>query len=657
MNTRCFRLIFSHVRRQWVAVGENVRRGRTPGCGRSARRRAPSRSSASVPRGNALRPLSAALICASVLSVLGFPITASAQIVATPGPHAPGVGVTPNGLPLVNITTPSPAGVSQNQYQQFDVPTQGAVLNNSRTIVQTQMGGLVPGNPNLTGAPARIIVNQVTGTLPSSLAGYLEVAGNRAEVIISNPNGLTCDGCGFINTSRGVLTTGLPVFGGSGSLEAFRVTDGRLRITGAGLNAGNLEHAALLARAVEVNAAVHAQQLDVIAGLNDIDAATFGINGSHTSTSGTPSFALDLSRLGGMYAGKIRLIGTEAGVGVNLDGQVTANQGPLVLNSAGWLQIGGKVQAHQDIHAKAAGDLSISGEVLANGQLTLGTAQNLLSSGSLRGARDVTLDAGGTWRHTGTVSTGQHLAVDAASIASSGVMAAGANADGTQAGTGHMSLSSAGLLQAGGSHTATGDIRWLAGTIDLTGATSTTLRGLQLSARVGNVTMTRATTQVGGITRITAKRDVIHDGATLKTSGLFVDGARLSNHTGRILQWGASSPLRITLSGPLSNREGQIHANSTELLLTSSEIDNTAGKIEHAGAGSFRLVTGTVENEGGTFATNGAMFIDAGGWRNDRGTLTAKQSLTAGIRGQLTNTTGLIQTGGLLSLKADGCWR
>jgi filamentous hemagglutinin len=589
----------------------------------------------------------------SALVALGFPITASAQIVATPGPHAPGVSVTPNGLPLVNITTPSAAGVSQNQYQQFDVPTQGAILNNSRTIVQTQMGGLVPGNPNLTGAPARIIVNQVTGTLPSSLAGYLEVAGHRAEVIISNPNGLTCDGCGFINTSRGVLTTGLPVFGGSGSLEAFRVTDGRLRITGGGLNAGNLEHAALLARAVEVNAAVHAQQLDVIAGLNDIDAATFGINNSRTSSnSGAPSFALDLSRLGGMYAGKIRLIGTEAGVGVNLDGQVTANQGALVLSSAGWLQVGGKLQAREDIHAKAAGNLSISGDVLADGALALSTARNLFSAGSLRGARDLKLDAGGAWRHTGTVSAGQHLAADAASIASSGVMAAGANADGTPAGTGHISLSTGGLLQAGGTHTATGDIRWLADAIDLTGSTSTALLGLQMRARVGAVTMTRATTQAGGTTRIAAKRDVIHDGATLKTSGLFVEGARLSNHKGRILQWGASSPLRMTLSGALSNREGQIHANSTDLLLTSGQFDNTAGKIEHAGTGTFRLVTGAVENVGGTFATNGAMVIDATDWRNDRGTLSAKQSLSAEVRGQLTNTAGLMQTGGLFSLKA-----
>ncbi|VVE37841.1 hemagglutinin repeat-containing protein [Pandoraea terrigena] len=650
MNTRCFRLIFSHVQRQWVAVGENVRRGQTPGCGRSSRRRQPGSAHAVAPRQRDLRPLWSALLPA--LLAFGFPITAASQIVATPGPHAPGVGTTPNGLPLVNITTPSASGVSQNQYQQFDVPTQGAILNNSRTIVQTQIGGLVPGNPNLTGAPARIIVNQVTGTLPSSLAGYLEVAGHRAEVIVSNPNGLTCDGCGFINTARGVLTTGLPVFGGSGSLDAFRVTGGRVQITGQGLNASNLTHAALLARAVEVNAAVHAQQLDVIAGLNDIDASTFGVTRSATATSGAPSFALDVSRLGGMYAGKIRLIGTEVGVGVNLHGHVTASQGSLVLNSAGQLQIGGRLHAREDLSATAAGDLSIGGETVADGALALRSSRDLVSSGTLRGARDVKLDVGSTWRHTGTVSAGRHLIADAAAMASSGAMAAGANADGTRGETGNLSLTTAGRMQAGGTHSATGDIAVIGGALDFTGATSTTLRRLRMRARSGAITLARATTQVGGATQITAHHDVIHDGATLRTSGLVVDASGLSNRGGRISQWGVS-PFRLSLSGLLSNREGQIHANGSHFSLTSGHIDNTSGRIEHAGMGDLRLASGRVENTRGTLATNGTLSIDASAWRNDHGTVSAKRLLTAGIRGQVTNTGGLMQSGGLLSLRAD----
>ena len=69
---------------------------------------------------------------------------ATAQIVSdrgAPGTQRPTVLVAPNGVPLVNIQTPSAAGVSRNSYSQFDVQRNGAILNNSRTSAQTQLGG------------------------------------------------------------------------------------------------------------------------------------------------------------------------------------------------------------------------------------------------------------------------------------------------------------------------------------------------------------------------------------------------------------------------------------------------------------------------------------------------------------------------------------
>ncbi|WP_155401664.1 filamentous hemagglutinin N-terminal domain-containing protein, partial [Ralstonia solanacearum] len=43
-------------------------------------------------------------------------------------------------------------------------------------------------------------------TQPSTLQGYLEVAGPRAEVVIANPNGILVNGGGVFNNSRGALT-------------------------------------------------------------------------------------------------------------------------------------------------------------------------------------------------------------------------------------------------------------------------------------------------------------------------------------------------------------------------------------------------------------------------------------------------------------------
>lgn len=73
-----------------------------------------------------------------------MPMASSAQIVPS-GAHAPGVISTANGLPQVNVNKPSAGGVSLNTYSQFDVQQPGAILNNSPTIVNTQLAGAVVG--------------------------------------------------------------------------------------------------------------------------------------------------------------------------------------------------------------------------------------------------------------------------------------------------------------------------------------------------------------------------------------------------------------------------------------------------------------------------------------------------------------------------------
>ncbi len=83
---------------------------------------------------------------------------AHADIVAdhgAPPGQQPGVINSANGVPQVNIQTPSAAGVSRNTYSQFDVNQQGAILNNSRNSVQTQLGGWIDGNQNLANGTAR----------------------------------------------------------------------------------------------------------------------------------------------------------------------------------------------------------------------------------------------------------------------------------------------------------------------------------------------------------------------------------------------------------------------------------------------------------------------------------------------------------------------
>ena len=75
-------------------------------------------------------------------------------------------------MPLVTIQSPSAGGVSRNQYQQFDIDHQGAILNNASAPVQTQLGGWIQGNPHLAGGSAQVILNEVNSAHPSQLRGY-----------------------------------------------------------------------------------------------------------------------------------------------------------------------------------------------------------------------------------------------------------------------------------------------------------------------------------------------------------------------------------------------------------------------------------------------------------------------------------------------------
>ena len=41
---------------------------------------------------------------------------------------------------------------------------------------------------------------------PAAGFSYVEVAGKKADVVIANPSGIQCDGCGVINAGRTTLT-------------------------------------------------------------------------------------------------------------------------------------------------------------------------------------------------------------------------------------------------------------------------------------------------------------------------------------------------------------------------------------------------------------------------------------------------------------------
>lgn len=267
------------------------------------------------------------------------------------------VYVAPNGVSVVNIANPNAAGLSHNQYTQFNVDARGLVLNNgdaSQVTRQSQLAGQTLANVNLS-SQATVILNEVVSANRSVLAGFTEVLGGRADVIVANPFGITCNGCGFINTERAALTTGTPNFGAGGTLDGFIVNRGDVRISGTGLNASGQGYFDIVARAVAVDGQVNGRTLSVVTGANDWNYASGSATPIEAAASAS-GYAFDSTVLGGLYAERIRIFANDAGVGVRIAGDVAATGDDFWINANGRIELKGSVSAQRDLNIRYAGD-------------------------------------------------------------------------------------------------------------------------------------------------------------------------------------------------------------------------------------------------------------------------------------------------------------
>lgn len=360
--------------------------------------------------------LSFGVFVASQSMVLAAPIMPDNNAIVT---ERPLVQETANQIPLVNVTAPTNGGVSMNKYDQFNVEKQGAILNNSYVTSKTELAGYVQGNSNMVNGTAKVIVNQVTSDTPTSMNGYLEVAGQKASVVVANPNGITVNGGGFLNTEHAVLTTGRAELDGAGNLQNYRVEQGKVSIEGKGLDGKRADSVSILARTVDVNAGVWANKLNTRTGQNHIDANNLKATALESSTIETkPTIGLDVAAVGGMYANHITMVGTEAGVGVNLNGVVAGTQSVSV-DANGHLSVNGTLQSDTSLVVKA-NSIKNTKTIASGGELGLETKE-LTNTG-----------------HITSVKNG-HIKVEE-TLTNKNTMAAGANTQGAVTGNGSLSV-------------------------------------------------------------------------------------------------------------------------------------------------------------------------------------------------------------------------
>jgi len=463
------------------------------------------------------RLIAATLIALQILTPMLVSGHAAAQQI-NPDRNAPGqrpvVNVGANGVPIVQIAPPSNAGVSRNRFTDYNVSSNGLILNNSGADTQTQLGGWVSGNPMLGNSSARTILNEVTGSTTSRLDGYTEVAGNRANVIVANPNGITCNGCGFVNVGRATLTTGTPQFDANGGVSGFNVQRGQINIEGSGLFARSQDQVDLISCSLRINAEIWANKLEVVTGANQVDYES-GHATAQQPTEAAPPVSIDVSQLGGMYANSIRMIGTETGVGVNSAGTISALTGDLEINSAGDVHITGQLQAKANINLQSGQNIGNAGSVYAEGNAIIGAAGQLQNSGLL--------------------IAGNVLQAQAASVHNSGAIAAGIDDQGKIVRAGDVVMAAGNDLQNSG--------QILAGNRVIVSADSATLDQGSINARQVAVTTIGALSNrnaviAGDDVALTSGGRLDNIGGQIQSQSLTLNALSIDNTGGVLLQSG-----------------------------------------------------------------------------------------------------------------------
>ncbi|NVN02093.1 two-partner secretion domain-containing protein [Asaia spathodeae] len=602
-----------------------------------------------------------------------FPAIASAQQAAPsividnhtmPSAPAPNLDRTANGVQQLNIATPNGAGLSHNMFTEYGVEQKGLILNNATKAAQTQLGGYVYGNANLNGTSAKVILNEVTGPHASQMLGTTEVAGQSANVVVANPNGITCNGCGFVNTSRVTLASGHSEIDTTGKLAALKVQDGYVAFEGQGGNFTAVPVLDILSRRVTFNAQVNAQKARLVVGQNRIDYKTGQVHPLDKDGSPAPAFAIDSTALGGLYAGQISMLVNEAGAGVRVNGTMAANAGDMTLTADGQLVLNGKMSASGRVEM-AAGETQQAGSIQSGASTQLTSTGAITQAGQIDSQQGIALSAT-TMRNTGSLKAAGGAGIRIAArndvrnsgtlAASGGALSASAQSIGNETG-GVLAAQGQLDLQSAGDIANSGQIASQGSSVALRANGRFSQSGGELAAQGGALSITANAIANDETSRI-ASRDATHFTATqFGNAGSIIAGQDLSFENSLSLA-NSGNIQAYSLSGAalqsLSN-SGTIQAVSGVMSFSVQTALRNSGTLYGATGATIRA-GGALDNSDGQIGSgNGAVSVTAGSVANNRGMIIASSgALGLTVSGDIDNSDGTLSAkGGPLSVSAQ----
>ncbi|NEV81094.1 MULTISPECIES: filamentous hemagglutinin N-terminal domain-containing protein [Enterobacter] len=561
--------------------------------------------------------------CFATMFALGMIMPAQAAIVAG-NTDKPLIHTDASGATIVDINKASAGGVSHNVYSEFNVDSKGVILNNSGTVTNTQLAGQIDGNANMASGSAKVILNEVRSSDPSQLNGMVEVAGQSAQVIIANPSGITCDGCGFINTNHATLTTGTATYDNKGNVNGLDVSKGQVTITGKEMDTRSTQYTDIIARSVKVNAKLQANELNIITGNNRIDKN--GHVQKKYDSSNTPDVALDVSALGSMYANKIFMEGTDTGVGVHIDHADLTASDALSINVDGVVENNGGHISGKNAATVMGGDvLNHNGQITSEGMVSVAADHTLDNTTGVIKAAKVNLSGKDTVNNHGSIQGSQNTFIIADSLD---------NSDGEIISNGDLTIS-----RASWNYNAQG-VNNTHGRINAKGALN--IDAASLNNSTGRVETDGAMTI--NVDTLTNDNGLISAGDGWN----MISASMLNNDNGVIQAVGSDSQIQVSGNNMLSNRNGLIHSNG--YVSINGALDNMSGTItadkdlfmygtsyysdlasKMEAAGNIDMtVTGTFQNAGTVKAGQNMMLnIGSTGWYSYGGPAQNSGSISA----------------------------
>ena len=320
---------------------------------------------------------------------------------------------TVNAVPVIDIARPSSSGVSKNQFNDFDVNSAGVVINNSLVDGTSSLVGNLGANANFGNKSARIILNEVVTTNTSDINGMTEFFGDDASYILSNPNGISCNGCGFIRTptasddssnllSEVIVTTGAVTVDNGKTPLTITVdqnSSASIVIGPGGLDASKVDVTSLFTRKAQIQGIINAaNQLRLLAGTGTLEIENNVAPEDRTLTAtqsddDAVNIAIDATVAGAMNARQIFIQATENGVGVTLDNDLISTSGDIEITADGQIRYR-NASANGGItvsNTGAGSGIVASGDSLAADDITW----NLSGDGLLNANGDIAINAGG----------------------------------------------------------------------------------------------------------------------------------------------------------------------------------------------------------------------------------------------------------------------